>query len=656
MKTTYTHTELANLEDSLKHEYLLTNGLGGYCSSTILDCHKRKYNGLLVVPLPGLEKRYNLLSKLDCSVTIKDNEYHLATNKFPNVFAPTGHQYLESFEWDGYPVTTYRIGDTIIKKSILMPQKQNTVLICWEVVAAKYPVMLKADPFFAYRDVDSLMTKNMDIRPRTYFEQNGFKFEPYEGLPAVYMQTSRRSKFYPAPNWWTEFEYLKERNRGYGYKEDLFTPGAFEMRLKAGEKIIFRAGLVPAKAQIHREWDKELARQVALKEQFADTPEPLQTLKISAQQYVIQPRARQADIVAGYPWFGCWGRDTMIALAGLTLCTDNAKTALVVLRSYAAYQRDGLLPNMVGATGDHAYNSVDAPLLYFRAVQQYLSYTNDKKVCGGIVGKALIASITALLDNTVPGVRLDNGFLYAGNVHTNLTWMDANVHGVPVTPRHGAAIEINALWYNALQFLMNDFTGKIPARLQKRLAHEAKLFEEKFMDAFDCQENACFCDVYRGAYDRDTDIRPNQLFALSLPYTCVPAEKAKVYLETIKRHLVTPYGLRTLSPQNPAYCSVYTGSPESRDAAYHQGMVWPWLVGIFGDAVLAFADDKNEAKKYLLNMFEPFFADHLEIMGIGHISEIITPNAPYVPKGCFAQGWSVAEVLRLFDTLQKIEA
>jgi len=606
---------------------------------------------LLILPLKkyGL---FNLLSKLEVSVVIGNKESALSTNKFPNVFHPTGHSYIESFEMEHYPVTNYSLGDVKIRKSILMPKGGDSVLIKYDLVEGSKAFTLKASPFLAYRGIHSLTRENIDIRPRTYLEKNGAKIDPYKGLPPLYIQTSAKSIFYPAPTWCKNFEYLKERTRGYSYQEDLFTPGVFEVKLKKGSSVIFRAGITAAKGKIEREAEEEVERIEEEAKRFTKEEEPLKTLKMSAGHYLITDEKEEKDIVAGYHWFRHWGRDTMISIAGITLCRGEKETALAILKRYAGFEKNGLLPNLLSDNGKHAYNSIDTSLLYLWAIQNYILYTQDKKSAGEELIPVAKKIISSLLEGKTPIAKIgDDGFLYAGRMDFPLTWMDAIVGGIGVTPRDGAAIDINSLWYNGLMFLYSDFKEVLDKKLTTKIEEAIKLFGLNFERLFWNEEDQSLIDVYRPYGNIDTAIRPNQLFAIGLPYTCIDKNKAEKVINTVKSHLVVPYGLRTLSPNHPAYLENYAGSPDMRDRAYHQGTVWPWLIGIFADALLK-TSGKEKTKKYINDTFGDLWGRHLQRYGLLHISEIFNPSPPHTAKGCMAQAWSIAEAIRTLEKLK----
>jgi predicted glycogen debranching enzyme len=642
---------ILNLNQSLTKEYLLTNGNGAYASSSILDCHTRKYHGLLAVPLEHLNATYLLLSKLECSLVCDKKEHKLSTNKFPGVFSPTGHQYITRFDMEYLPVTTYKLGDLLLTKSIAMPHSEPTVLIRYDLINSKKPVLLKFIPFIAYRKIHELGSENTGIRPRTYFEENGFKIDPYPNLPPLYIQTSHRSVFYPSPGWWKNFEYVEEQKRGYGFKEDLFTPGVFEVKLKKGEHVTIRASISKLSTPIASEWSHEIERISNSYSEFAQDGEPLACLKVHAGHYLME---KQDGIIAGFHWFGEWGRDTMLSLAGIALCRNKNKDALAILKRYVTYIQNGLLPNVISSGENHAYNSIDTSLFFFWTVQKYIEYTGDKNQVNEHLLKPMVEIITSLIRNETGISRVaQNGLLYAGTPHTQLTWMDAIADGIPVTPRHGAAVEINALWYNALCFLVNDFSEELSPPFKQAIQEVKQNFEDHFEKLFWNQELQCLIDVYRNEDDMEAHIRPNQLFAIGLPFTCISKEKAAKIITTVKRHLVTPYGLRTLSPQNPLYQADYSGDQNKRDAAYHQGMVWPWLIGIFYDACIKSSDHKTEVNSYFLSTFQELWNSHLHERGLFHISEIVTPNPAFQAKGCIAQAWSMAEVIRVLDCIKK---
>lgn len=644
--------ECVNTETATRKEWIDANGLGGYASSTIINCHTRKYHGLLVAALKEPRGRFVLLSKLETSVLANDREFLLSSNKYPGVYHPTGHQFVESFDQSLYPATTYRIGDALIRKSFLMIHGKNTVLICYELLEGKVKPALRMRPLLAYRDIHTLTRENMFLRPKSYPEKNGRKIQPYEGMPPLYMGTNRTSEFFPGPKWVYNIEYLKERSRGFDYQEDLFCPGMFETSLEKGKPVIFAASVEPLGNLEHMR-KKEVARREAEFKACKDRSKSVQRLKYFSGEFLIRNPSGFASVIAGYHWFGEWGRDTMISLPGLTFHAGRQAFGEEVLAAYAGLTRDGLLPNYLDQNSDHlAYNSVDASLWFFWAVQEYLGARGSKKFIKDKVYPALRDIVAAHLDGRVPLCGLaPDGLLWAGNEHTQLTWMDAQAYGRPVTPRHGAAVEINALWYNALGCFL-ELAENEDDVLAARAREAADRLRTHFSARFWNDRDNCLCDVVN-EHGQDRRIRPNQIFALSLPHTMLDFHHMRAVISVVQAHLLTPYGLRTLSPRDPAYSPYYEGDADTRDSAYHQGMVWPWLAGHFGQALLRQAEDRAGAKAFLRKYFKPILREFPDDVCIGAVPELYTGNPPHAARGAVAQAWSMAEAIRLNKLLKE---
>ncbi len=637
--------ECVNTETATRKEWLDTNGIGGYSSSTIINCHTRKYHGLLAASLKEPRGRFILLSKVEASLVGNGREFFLSTNKYPGVYHPTGHQFVEGFEQGLFPSITYRIGDAVIKKNMMMIYGQNTVLLCYELLEGRVKPTLRIRPMLAYRDIHSLTHENMFLRPKTYPERNGCKIHPYEGMPPLYMGTNRTSEFHPGPKWMSNYEYMVERERGFDYQEDLFCPGMFEVPLHKGKPVIFAAS-VEKLGNLEKLRKGEVQRREAAFAECKGRSKNDRMLKYVSDQFLIRNASDFSSVVAGYHWFGEWGRDTMIALPGLTFHAGRRSFGEEVLAAYAGLERDGLLPNYLDQSSEHlAYNSVDASLWFFWAVQEYLKTGGNIGFVMEAIYPALRSIVSAHLDGRVPlcGVA-ENGLLYAGNEHTQLTWMDAQAYGRPVTPRHGAAVEINALWYNALRFFLELAKGN--DELTSRAEQSADALAANFVERFWNHADNCLSDVVN-EHGQDHSIRPNQVFAASLPYSMLDAERMRAVIKIVQAHLLTPYGLRTLSPSAPAYRPFYEGDADARDSAYHQGMVWPWLAGHFGEALLRQAEDKKGARAFLRKYFKPILRSFPEDFGIASVPEIYTGNPPHLPGGCIAQAWSVGEAIRL---------
>jgi predicted glycogen debranching enzyme len=653
MKITLDRNEVLNLEYSFKKEYLLTNGMGSYASSTILDCHTRKYHGLLVTPILQYGKMYNLLSKLETAVEIQDRDFRLNTNKHPGVFAPTGHQYVDSFEYEASPITTYRIGDITIVKTILMAQGRESVFVKYEVISAPVSLLFKFSPLLAYREVHQLSHENMNIRPRAFPEKSGFKIEPYEGMPPLFLETSCKSTFFPSPVWWNSIEYLKERNRGYDYQEDLFCPGIFEVKAKKGDTLIIRATTHKTRDTVAKEWSEAERAQALIAKAYAKEQEPIRTLKQSAQNYTIVYSKKKA-IRAGYHWYRGLGRDTLLALPGLLQNRDEKEAILDILKRYAKYEKNGLLPDILDTLGEnHIYNNADVSLLFILAVQRWSDVTADKKTLDKEFSKVIIKIISDFLDGHADNIRIGlNGLLMTGNSSTALTWMNGYSYGRAVTPRNGAPVEINALWYNALRFSLEAFQNKMAPEQIDAIQNVADKLEKNFMSIFWNNSLNCLCDFVREDLTQDISIRPNQLFAIALPYSPVPDSAITPIITVVRKHLVTPFGFRTLSPSDQAYRPFYAGSVDERDASAHQGMVYPWFIGIYMDSLLKIFPPTVVAKE-IKDAFNQLWTDHFTRYGIFQISEMFTPNPPFIPKGCMGHALNLAEITRVLETLQK---
>ncbi len=651
MKWTVKKAECQNLREGLRKEWLETNGLGDYASSTLVNCHTRRYHGLLVANLQKPSGRHVLLSSYEETLSLDGHDFDLSCHKYPNLFHPRGHEYLDSVEGDAWPVFTYRIGDVTLTREVLMLHGRHATLVRYTPGPCAVSASLRLKPLLAFRPFHSLTRTNVDLQVKTFPARNGFKIQPYNTLPPLYIQAgSTAFDFFPSPAWYHNFEYFVEEERGFPHQEDLFQPGVFEIPLTPGKSVILSASTAELPGDLETLWNDETARRKPAR--VAATRSIAAHLQREGERFLIHEPDGRPAVIAGYPWFDAWGRDTLIALPGLTFCSGREEAGLEILVRLGELERNGLLPNMTGPhPGAHAYTCVDASLWYVWAVQQMRALTGRTDIvrdtCWPVIRRILLAYRTG----TDLGITMDSeGLLHAGSASTQLTWMDAKVNGVPVTPRHGCPVEVNALWYNALAFcdeLAAEFHS--PAdRCPDLLEQIRRSFRQRFW-----VENGSYLgDVYRdGALD--TSIRPNQIFAVSLPHSVLDAEHRDAVVENVRRHLLTPYGLRTLSPRHPDYIGLYEGSPASRDGAYHQGTVWPWLLGAYGEAELRITRNRERSAKTLLATLTPLFTAHLREAGMGTVSEIFDGNPPHQPNGCTAQAWSVGELIRLLHLLKK---
>ena len=643
-----------DLAESSRREWLETNGIGGFASSTIIDLNTRRYHGLLTAATKPPVGRMVLLSKLEDTLVIGDTRYELSSNQYSGAIHPTGHLYLDSFRLDPFPVFTYRVEEIEIEKSVFLIHGENTVVIQYDLYGdlVGSECRLEIRPLIAFRDYHNTTHANDAIRRDVEAHPGMAAVTPYAGLPTLNFAHNADS-LDASGFWFYNFEYERERERGLDYREDLYSPFLlrFDLAKTAYPAIIASTGHHEvAEAQVLREKEIERRRKIVAAAPAGDAF--TQLLTAAADQFVVA-RGEHKTVIAGYPWFGDWGRDTMISLPGLTLVTGRYEEARNILRAFARSIDHGMLPNRFPEAGEAPeYNTVDATLWMFHAVFEFLRYTGDYDFVRTELYEALADIVAWHQLGTRYGIRVDpgDGLLRAGEPGVQLTWMDAKVSDWVVTPREGKPVEIQALWYNALRVMERLATGFGD---RDQAAHYAVLAErgrERFVEIFWNEADGCLYDVVRDS-GRDGSIRPNQIFAVSLPHSMLPNDKAFRVLEVVERELLTPYGLRTLSPRGPNYRGRYGGDPYARDSAYHQGTVWPWLLGPFLTAYVKLHG--GEARERAGKFLEPLRA-HLWQAGLGQISEVFDGDPPHHPGGCIAQAWSVAEILRTHVEVRQI--
>lgn len=638
--------ELVNLEYSLKREILATNRAGGYCSTTIVCCNTRKYHGLLVLPMDAFGgQNHVLLSALDETIVQHGQSFNLGIHKYPGTYEPRGHKYIVDFEYEPVFSLVYRVGDIMIKKEIIMSHNEPLVLLRYTLLEAQSEILLRLKPFLAFREIHKLSGANMFVNTKFEKTSHGIVSKLYDGYPPLYMQVNHRNEFVAVPDWYYNIEYTEERLRGYDYQEDLFVPGYFELPVKKGDSVVFSASLEEMKpAQLNRKFDQLISKRPP-RDNFEHC------LKYSASQFIVH-EGKDTEVVAGYPWFGRWGRDTFIALPGITLAANNdLKSCKDVLDTMAGQLHNGLFPN-IGKPPHAAYNSVDAPLWFFWAVQQYEKALGDKAAVWKQWGKQMKAILKAFREEENPGIRMDNnGLVWASQPGKALTWMDAVVDGVPVTPRAGYPVEINALWYNAVCYTLELAEEAGDRRFITEWETLPDTIRENFVALFWYPEGKYLAD-YVDHSGQNVWVRPNQVFACSLPYSPLTNDMKADVLKVVGRELLTPWGLRTLSPKNPAYKGTYEGDQKTRDEAYHQGTVWPWLVGAFIEANLAL-----RGKQFLpiAQDIMAAFREDLSLYGLCSVAEVYDGNPPHRPNGCISQAWSVGEVMRSLLMIENIE-
>ncbi len=640
-------------------EWLECDQTGGYASSCLDNCHRRKYHGLLVANLGAPHGRQVILSKLEDSLVVGDDEYFLSRHQYPGVLFPEQAFNLTEVSFGLSPRFTYGCAGGEIAKSPRMICGEPRLLIEYRLRNLPRPGLIRLKPFLAFRGYHGLAREDRSLNPEVEVIENGFRIRPCPELPEFFLITDLQSSFEPRALWYYNFEYEKERQRGYDFREDLFLPGTVTIQVDRDSRVMVSASLKPPKLKLAQIWsDEEKRRQEEAREDarisagFAgeDRNKVIILLKAARQFLITSPSARKT-LIAGYPWFTDWGRDSLIALPGLCFTTGRLKEGLEILIRIALEEKGGLLPNFFAEDGgENPYNTVDSSLWLFWTCQQYLLAGGEPQDLKDELFPAMKRIIRAFSAGTGFNIRLTGeGLLEAGTAATHLTWMDATVEGKPVTPRFGCAVEINALWYNALCFareLAGRFSDPEPA-LDDSIARTGGSFSRTFWR----EELGYLGDVFsRGALD--PSLRPNQILAVSLPYSPLAAGQKKSVVEAVTRSLLTPRGLRTLAPEDPAYRGRYQGTPAERDGAYHQGTVWPWLMGHYGEACLKAASDSGEVRGDLLRWLRTFLAFHLEEAGVGTVSEIFSGDPPYGPDGCIAQAWSVAEIIRLYFLLK----
>ncbi|HET9409294.1 MAG TPA: amylo-alpha-1,6-glucosidase [Candidatus Sulfotelmatobacter sp.] len=640
-----------NLESALAREWLETNGLGGFASSTIVGLNTRRYHGLLVAATPLLG-RFVLLSKLEEVLRIDGDAYELSANQYPGVIHPQGFQYLAGFRLDPFPVFTYEIEGIRIEKSVFMVRGENSTVIQYELKKNNHPespksLRLELRPLIAFRDYHSTTHENSALNSNVQTRPQLAIVAPYQGLAPLHLAHDA-AELRKTGYWYRNFEYRVEQERGLDFSEDLFNPFSltFDLRLRPQASVIASTEErdISRAAEFRR---AEIERRGKSLVSIPSADGFAKTLATAADQFIVS-RGNQKTVIAGYHWFTDWGRDTMIALPGLTLTTGRHEVAREILRTFARHVDRGMLPNRFPDGGETPeYNTVDATLWFFEAARAYLAATGDSDFLRDELYPVLTDIISWHVRGTRYGIKMDpSGLLTSGEAGVQLTWMDAKVGDWVVTPRQGKPVEIQALWYNAL-CIMADMAQNFGDKAgRKHYRNSAALTRWAFNQLFWNEQTGCLFDVVNGGAP-DPSIRPNQIFAVSLPHSMLSNECARAVVEKVREHLLTPYGLRTLSPNDPQYRGHYAGSQYERDGAYHQGTVWPWLLGPFITAYVRVHGKSDAVKSQVAEWLAPLKA-FAQSQGLGQIPEIFEGDAPHRPCGCVAQAWSVAEILRAY--------
>ena len=641
--------DAADLKDLLAAEWLVSNKIGAYASSTVIGCNTRRYHGLLVASTHPPVGRLTALSQVAEQVTVGEGSFDLATIEFPDALAPRGLDRLAEFRNDVAATFVYRIGPLELIKQVVLAESANAVALRYTLNGADGSLRLL--PLVALRDFHHLR-KAANPHQMTFeaVEDGAVVHDRMRPVPPLYL-LAREGRFEPHPQWWYRFHYRTDLARGQEASEDLYTPGAFGLALADGRPAQLTASL----GEPHLlDFDDACRRRRGRAEQIVgalggEADETTRRLAAAGEAFIVRRKflgaADSCTILAGYHWFADWGRDTFIALPGLLLATGQFGLARDVFRTFARHVSEGMIPNRFDDYTDAAhYNSIDASLWFVVAAERYVRATGDTDFWRDELMPAAEAVLRAYQDGTRFDIRADaDGLLTGGSRQTQLTWMDVAFGEEAVTPRHGKAVEVNALWHSAHRILARRSRG-LDEPLADTCDARASMIAAAFERVFWNEQAGCLFDCVTGD-QRDGAIRPNQIFAVSLPYSPLPLARQRSVLRVVQEKLLTPMGLRTLAPDDARYRRKYGGSWESRDRAYHQGTVWAWLIGAFVEAYLKVEGAKPfavaQARQWLAG-----FDDHLREAGVGFVSEIFDGQPPHTPRGCIAQAWSVGELLR----------
>ncbi|MGN0226224.1 MAG: glycogen debranching enzyme N-terminal domain-containing protein [Prevotella sp.] len=633
---------MTNLEESLPKELLRTNRSGAYSCSTIVDCNTRKYHGLFVIPIPELDdENHVLLSSLDTTVVQHGAEFNLGLHKYQgNNYSPKGHKYIREFDCDKVPTTIYRVGGVLLKKEFIFQAYEMRLLIRYTLVDAHSATTLRFRPFLAFRSVRQFTHEN-STASREYTEvPGGIRTCMYAGYPDLYMQFSKANRFVFQPDWYRGVEYPKEQERGYASNEDLYVPGYFEMDIKKGESIVFAASISEAKTStLGKLFDKEVSLRSPRDNFF-------HCLVNAAHQFHYRTKNDERYIIAGYPWFKCRARDTFVSLPGLTLSIEEQDYFELVMKTAERELRDFMQGNP--QTGKMAeIEQPDVPLWAIWAIQQYAKEAGKDK-CIEMYGKLVADILDYIIDGNHPNLTLDdNGLLHTDGKDKAVTWMNSTANGRPVVPRTGYIVEFNALWYNALRFAATLTTDTKRVSQLEELAEKAKAsFVETFLNEYG------YLFDYVDGNMMDWSVRPNMIFAVALDYSPLSQPQKKSVLDICTRELLTPKGLRSLSPKSGGYNPIYVGPQTQRDYAYHQGTAWPWLGGFYMEACLRLY------KRTRLSFIERQmvgFEDEMSYHCLGTISELFDGNPPFYGRGATSFAMNVGQILRMLELLEKYQ-
>ena len=638
-------TQMSNLQDSLFKELLITNESGAYCSTTLVGCNIRKYHGLLVVPVPNLDdENHVLLSSLDETIIQHGAEFNLGLHKYQgDSYSPKGHKYIVSFEWEKVPTWIYRIGGVLLKKEIAYRTDRYRLFVRYTLLEAHSPTTLRLKPYLAFRSVRQWTHENGAANTGYTPVENGIKMCMYEGYPDLYMQTTAENEFHYQPDWYRGLDYPKERERGYDSTEDLLVPGYFEMPIKKGESIIFTASL---KEKSPEHYERIMEAEI----DSLDRRDSLYHCLVNAAHQFRVVQDKHEYILAGYPWFKCRARDMFISMPGLTLSIGEVdrfekymETAEIAIRNYINKE-----PISVAV---YEMEQPDTLLWATWCIQQYGKYVSRRK-CYEKYG-ALLHDIMEFIRNGKHSNLFvhENGLLYSNGRDKAITWMNSTANGRPIVARSGYIVEFNALWYNALKFyeqILGEASGDKNAMLVSQCAEEAEKLGRSFKEVF-LNEHGYLLDYVDGQM-MDWSVRPNQLFAIALDFSPLDVRERKGVLDICTKELVTPKGIRSLSPKSGGYNPMYIGQQVQRDYAYHQGTAWPWLTGFYLEAYLRVykMSGVNYIERQLIG-----FEEELFYHCVGTIPELFDGNPRFSGRGAISFAMNVSGILRAIRLLEK---
>ncbi len=634
---------MTNLEETLPKELLRTNRSGAYACSSILDCNTRKYHGLLVLPIPEIDDdNHVLLSALDVSVIQHGAVFNLGVHKYRgNTYSPNGHKYIREFNCDKVPTTLYRVGGVLLKKEVVFQHFEDRILIRYTLEDAHSATTLRFKPFLAFRSVREFTHENT-VASREYHEvENGIKTCMYAGYPDLFMQFSKKNTFVFEPNWYRGLEYPKEQERGYDANEDLYVPGYFEMNIKKGESIVFSASIKEFTTKELCQLFEDEVNERSPRDNF------FHCLVNAAHQFHISEGNGDEYILAGYPWFKCRARDTFVALPGLTLAIEEESYFEAVMRTAERGLRE-FMDDKPLTVNIAEIEQPDVLLWAVWAIQQYGRETGKER-CIEKYGQLVKDIIIYIRSNKHPNLILDdNGLVRTNGKDKSVTWMNSTINGKPAVPRSGYIVEFNALWYNALKFAATIATDMGEPHETENLEAMAALCKKSFVDTF-LNEYGYLYDYVDGNMV-DWSVRPNMIFAVALDYSPLELNQKKSVLDVCTRELLTPKGLRTLSPKSGGYNPMYVGSQIQRDYAYHQGTAWPWLGGFYMEACLKLY------KRTRLSFIERQmvgYEDEMFYHCLGTIPELFDGNPPFHGRGAISFAMNVGEILRTLELLEK---